>query len=91
MIKLAKAFKALSDTNRRRILELLRDGELAAGEIAKHFKMTKPSLSHHLSILKNADLVHERKERQFVYYSLNESCVEQCWAQFFKKLVRRRK
>lgn len=91
MIKIAKAFKALSDGSRRRILELLSSGELTAGEIAAHFKMTKPSISHHLSILKNADLIHERKERQFIYYTLNAPCVELCWSQFFKKLVRRPK
>lgn len=90
MLKTAKTFKALSDGTRRKILELLKHKELSAGELAKHFSITKPSLSHHLTILKNADLVFERKEKQFVYYSLNESCVERCWAQFFKKLIRRR-
>ncbi len=91
MIKLARAFKALSDSNRRKIMELLSGGELTAGEIAAHFKMTKPSISHHLSILKNADMIHERREKQFIYYSLNALCVEQCWTHFFKKLSRARK
>ena len=91
MINLARAFKALSDSTRRKIMEILSAGELTAGEIASPLKMTKPSVSHHLSILKNADLIHERKEKQFIYYSLNKHCVEQCWAQFFKRLVRRSK
>ena len=51
------AFKALADPTRRRILELLAQGEMTAGEIAAHFSMTKPSVSHHLSILKTAGLV----------------------------------
>ena len=54
---MADAFKALADPTRRRILELLAQGELSAGEIAAHFSMTKPSVSHHLSILKAAGLI----------------------------------
>ena len=57
-----EAFKALADPTRRRILELLRGGKLTAGEIATHFDMTKPSLSHHLNSLKAAGLVERHAE-----------------------------
>ncbi|MGO4185301.1 transcriptional regulator [Paenibacillus sp. FSL A5-0031] len=65
------AFKALSDPTRRKILELLRERDLTAGEIADHFQMTKPSISHHLSLLKQADLVSDERQGQHIYYSLN--------------------
>ncbi|MCA1321404.1 autorepressor SdpR family transcription factor [Bacillus tianshenii] len=66
-------FKALSDENRRKILDLLRDGDLTVGEIADHFEMSKPGISQHLSVLKNANLVFAEKKGQYVYYSLNSS------------------
>lgn len=65
------AFKALSDPSRRKILDLLRERDLTAGEIADHFQMTKPSISHHLSLLKQADLVWDERQGQHIYYSLN--------------------
>lgn len=65
------AFKALSDPTRRKILDLLRDRDLTAGEIADHFQMTKPSISHHLSLLKQAELVWDERQGQHIYYSLN--------------------
>ncbi|MED1203746.1 autorepressor SdpR family transcription factor [Heyndrickxia acidicola] len=64
-------FKALSDPTRRKILDLLKEKDLSAGEISEHFNMTKPSISQHLKVLKNADLVHDEKKGQFVVYSLN--------------------
>lgn len=64
-------FKALSDQTRRDILTMLRKGDMTAGEIASHFCMSKPSISHHLSVLKNAGLVEDVKEGQKVIYSLN--------------------
>ena len=64
-------FKALSDQTRRDILTMLRKGDMTAGEIASHFRMSKPSISHHLSVLKNAGLVEDVKEGQKVIYSLN--------------------
>jgi DNA-binding transcriptional ArsR family regulator len=64
-------FKALADPTRRKILDLLKDGDLSAGEIADKFAMTKPSISNHLSILKKADLVLVEKKGQFMIYSLN--------------------
>lgn len=64
-------FRALNDPSRREILELLREKDLTAGEIAERFAMTKPSISHHLDILKQAKLVVSIKQGQFQLYSLN--------------------
>lgn len=66
-----KPFRALADPTRRRILELLRDGDLAAGDIAAQFPIAFASVSHHLQILKEADLVLTRRDGQFIRYSLN--------------------
>ncbi len=66
-----KTFKALSDLTRRQILDLLLEKEMSAGEIAEHFSISKPSVSHHLNVLKEANLVLDEKKGQFVYYSLN--------------------
>ena len=63
--------KAISDPTRRKILDMLRKRDLTAGEIADAFAMTKPSISHHLDILKKANLVVAVKEGQFIIYSLN--------------------
>jgi len=65
------AFKALADPTRRKILDLLKDGDLSAGEIAEHFDMTKPSISNHLSLLKQAELVRDERRGQHIVYSLN--------------------
>ena len=79
-------FKALNDPTRREILELLQEGDLSAGEIAEHFHISWPSISHHLDLLKQADLVRMRKEGQFVYYSLNTTVVDDIikWLMQFK-------
>ena len=62
------AFKALADPTRRQILKLLQERDMTAGEIAEHFNMTKPSISHHLSVLKNSELVlDERQGQKFKY------------------------
>ena len=66
-----KSFRALSDPTRRRILALLRDRDLAAGEIAAEFPIAFASVSHHLQLLKEAELVVARREGQFIRYSLN--------------------
>jgi len=71
------AFKALNDPIRRNILELLKERDLNAGEIAEHFQITKPSISHHLDLLKQADLVISIKKGQFVYYSLNTTVLDE--------------
>lgn len=73
----AETFKALSDPARREILLLLRDGRMSAGEIAGHFEMTGATVSYHLSVLKKADLVFETREKNFIYYELNTSVVEE--------------
>ncbi len=70
------AFKALSDNTRRKILDLLNEKDMTAGDIADYFQITKPSISHHLSILKQAGLVSDKRKGQFIYYSLNTSVFE---------------
>lgn len=69
-------FKALNDETRREILDLLKVRDLSAGEIADYFTISKPSISHHLDILKQADLISSEKKGQFVIYSLNTSVME---------------
>ena len=66
-----RTFRALADPNRRRILQLLKDQDLAAGEIAKDFDMAFASVSHHLQVLRDAELVQSRRDGQFIIYSLN--------------------
>ncbi|WP_028044185.1 autorepressor SdpR family transcription factor [Candidatus Stoquefichus massiliensis] len=65
------AFKALSDPTRRKILELLQDKPLNAGEIADYFQITKPSISHHLAILKNSGLIMDERQGQNIVYSID--------------------
>lgn len=81
-----ETFKALSDKTRRQILRDLRDGEMSAGEIAEHFDMTKPSVSHHLNILKQADLVSDRRQGQNIIYTLNTSVFEDVMGWFMELL-----
>ena len=69
-------FAALADPTRRAILSMLAKGDLTAGEIADAFEMTKPSISHHLSVLKSADLVEARRAGQRVVYSLDTTVLE---------------
>ena len=70
-------FKALNDTTRREILELLKKRDLTAGEIADRFNISKPSISHHLDLLKQAGLVESVKEGQYIYYSLNTTVMDE--------------
>lgn len=70
-------FKALNDSTRREILELLKDKDLTAGEIADQFNISKPSISHHLDLLRQAGLVVSVKEGQFIYYSLNTTVMDE--------------
>ncbi len=79
-------FKDLNDHTRREILELLQQSDLPAGEIAEKFNMSWPSISHHLDLLKQADLVRTRKNGQFIYYSLNTTVVDELmkWLMQFK-------
>ena len=73
----AETFKALSDPARRQILELLRQGPMSAGGIGSHFDMTGATISYHLKILKKADLVFETRDKNFIYYQLNTSVLEE--------------
>jgi ArsR family transcriptional regulator, arsenate/arsenite/antimonite-responsive transcriptional repressor len=71
-----RVFKALNDPTRREILELLKERDMNAGEIADHFNISKPSISHHLDLLKQAGLVLVEKNGQFMIYTLNSTVVE---------------
>ena len=70
-------FKALSDKNRRKILEILKEKDMTVGEIATHFQISGASLSHHLDQLKRARLLVSERKGQFIEYSLNMSVFEQ--------------
>lgn len=80
-------FKALNDATRREILELLKEKDLSAGEIADAFNISKPSISHHLDILKRADLITSEKNGQYIFYSINTTIMEDVlqWILTFKK------
>jgi ArsR family transcriptional regulator, arsenate/arsenite/antimonite-responsive transcriptional repressor len=69
-------FKALSDPTRRDVLSLLARGEKTAGELSDHFDMTKPSMSHHFAVLKDAELIRSRRQGQQIYYSLNTTVLQ---------------
>ena len=76
-MSLQNTLKALSDPIRREILNLLKSGRLSAGEIASHFPVTDASISRHLSVLKDADLIRDTREGKFIYYDLNASVLEE--------------
>lgn len=76
-------FKALSDPTRRQIIQMLKDKDMTAGEIAEHFDMTKPSISHHLNMLKQAQLVIDERKGQNIYYSLNTTVFQEVVNWFF--------
>lgn len=83
-----KVFKALGDPTRRKILELLKSKEMSAGEIADSFNISKPSISHHLNLLKEAELVLWEKDGQSIIYSLNTTVIQEItkWTlNFFEK------
>ena len=74
---LQHTLKALSDPIRREILNLLKKGRMAAGEICEHFTVTDASISRHLSVLKEAELIRDTREGKFIYYELNVSVLEE--------------
>lgn len=74
---LQNTLKALADPIRREILNLLKQGRLSAGEIGEHFPVTTASISRHLSVLKEADLIRDQREGKFIYYQLNTSVLEE--------------
>jgi ArsR family transcriptional regulator, arsenate/arsenite/antimonite-responsive transcriptional repressor len=80
MMSSDEAFKALSDPTRREILGMLRRGEMTAGALAERFDMTKPSMSHHFAVLKEADLITSRREGQQIWYGLNTTVVQDLMA-----------
>ena len=71
-----RVFKALSDPTRRRVLELLRKGPMSAGDLADHFEVSKPTVSAHFAVLREADLVHAEKDGKSVIYHLKLSVLE---------------
>ena len=77
-------FKALSDPTRREILDKLKEKDLTAGEIADYFSISKPSISHHLTILKVAGLITQEKKGQFIYYSLNTTVLQDIYSWLLK-------
>ncbi len=81
-MKIDKTLKALNDKNRRKILKILRDGPLTAGEIAEKFDMSSATVSYHLSILLEGDLIYLNKEKNFRIYTLNASVFEELMSFF---------
>jgi ArsR family transcriptional regulator, arsenate/arsenite/antimonite-responsive transcriptional repressor len=75
-MRMNEVFKALSDPTRREVLRILSHGERTAGELAEPFAMTKPSMSHHFTVLKQAELIRSRREGQQIVYSLNTTVAE---------------
>lgn len=74
---LQDTLRALADPTRREILNLLKNGRLSAGEITQHFSVSAPSISRHLSVLKDADLIRDQREGKYIYYQLNASVLEE--------------
>lgn len=81
-------FKALNDPTRRQILDLLKEKDLSAGEIAEAFDISKPSISHHLDLLKTADLVSAERDGQFIMYSLDTTALEEATQWIFNLMKR---
>ena len=83
---IGKTLKALSDPIRRDILNMLKSGRLSAGEISSRFNVTDASISRHLSVLKEADLIRDTREGKFIYYDINTSVLEETllWIQTLK-------
>lgn len=79
---MTKVFKALSDETRREILKLLSKKDLTAGEISANFNMSKPSISKHLDILKDAELISYEKKGQFIIYSINTTVLQEALGKF---------
>jgi DNA-binding transcriptional ArsR family regulator len=75
-----EAFKAIADPTRREILRLLRRGEMTAGDLAQRFDITKPTMSHHFAVLKDADLLTSRRDGQQIWYGLNTTVVQDLMA-----------
>ncbi len=76
-VGIQNTLKAIADPTRRTILNLLKKGRLSAGEIAEHFEMSMPAVSKHLSVLREADLIRDRREGKYIYYELNASVLDE--------------
>jgi ArsR family transcriptional regulator len=76
-MSIQSTFSALADPTRHKIVELLKKEDMSAGKLASHFDLSLPSVSHHLNILKNADLISSRRQKQEIIYSLNLSVFEE--------------
>ena len=82
-------FKALNDPTRRKILKMLQEKDLTAGEIADVFDISKPSISHHLDILKQAKLINGERDGQFISYSINTTVLEEA-ANWFLEILNKK-
>ena len=93
LITMNALFKALNDPTRRDIMDLLKKKDLTAGDIADHFSFSKPTISHHLDLLRQAGLVVNRKEGQFIYYSLNTTVMDELmvWLYQFNTTKKKKK
>ena len=76
-MSLQATMKAVSDPTRREILNMLKEGKKSAGEIGEHFNMTGATISHHLSVLKDAELILDEREGKFIYYELNMTVLDE--------------
>lgn len=85
---MSKVFKALSDETRREILKMLSKQDMSAGEISDHFNMSKPSISKHLEILRDSELISSEKKGQFVIYSINTSILQEVLGGFLEILTK---
>ncbi len=72
-----ETFKALADPTRRQIINLLKEQDMTAGDIAEHFDISKPSISHHLNLLKQANIILDQRQGQFIFYSLNTTVFQE--------------
>src|SRR5262249_9572238 len=75
-----EVFRALADGTRRKILELLRDGERSVGDLAAHFELSQPSIPHHPTVLRHAGLVTDQRRGKHVYYAIERSCLAEALA-----------
>ena len=75
-MSLQNTLRALSDPTRREILDMLKGGRMSAGDIVSHFEVTGASISRHLAVLREADLIRDKREGKFIYYELNTSVLE---------------
>jgi ArsR family transcriptional regulator, arsenate/arsenite/antimonite-responsive transcriptional repressor len=78
--------KAMADETRQRILWLLQQGEMNEGDIVSHFNLTQPTISHHLTLLRNANLVTARHDGRYVFYRANPACVTECCGEILSRL-----